>query len=100
MRSKMMFLVLFMLSFNVFHDSFIALIDKSEHANILQYADEQSPSSECDEFTKMHKMFHFMAIVTSIKNVQVQFAKRENIPHILVQYTPPYKKTSYKPPTV
>lgn len=100
MRSKIIFIVLFMLSLNVFHDSFISLIDKSVHANILHYADDQSSSLECDEFTKIHNMFHFMAIVNLSKNAQVQFAKRETIPHIVVQYTPPYKKTSYKPPTV
>ncbi len=100
MRSKIIFTLLFMLSFSVFHDSFISLLDINEHTEIVHYMNDESPSSDCAEFNEIHSMFHFMAIVTPHKESQIQFAKRETIPHLLAQYTPPLKKTSYKPPTV
>ena len=99
MQSKIIFTLLFMLSFSVFHDSVISLLDKNEHTEIVHYMSDEAPSSECAEFNEMHSMFHFMAIVTPYKESQVQLAKRETIPHLLAQYTPPLKKTSYKPPT-
>lgn len=99
MRSKIIFTLLLMLSFSVFHDSFISLLDKNEHTMIVHYEGDETASSECAEFNEIHSMFHFMAIVTSYKENQIQTAKRETIPHLLAQYTPPLKKTSYKPPT-
>jgi len=98
MQSKIIFIVLFMLSFSVFHDSFISFLDKSEHSEIAHYMSDEAPSSECTEFNEMHNMFHFMAIVTPLKNSHIQLAKREDIPHLIIQYTPPLEKTSYKPP--
>ena len=100
MQSKIIFVVLFMLSFSVFHDLFISLIEKDEHTNIVHYMSDEAPSPECAEFNEMHSMFHFMAIVTTYTNTQIQLAKIESIPHLLLQYTSPFEKTSYKPPIV
>ena len=99
MQSKIIFTLLFMLSFSVFHDSFISLLEKNEHTEVVHCMSDKAPSTECAEFNEMHSMFHFMAIVTPYKESQIQLAKRETIPHLLAQYTPPLKKTSYKPPT-
>lgn len=98
MQSKIIFTVLIMLSFSIFHDSFISLLEKGEHTNIVHYLDAEAPSEECAEFNEMHSMFHFMAIVESYTSDQVYIAQKETIPHLLIQYTPPIKKTSYKPP--
>ena len=100
MQSKIVFVVLFMLSFSVFHDSFISLIEKHEHTDIVHYMSDEVPSSESAEFNEMHSMFHFMAIMTTYKNTQVLLAKIESIPHLLIQYTSPFEKTSYKPPII
>jgi len=100
MRSKIIYVVIFMLSFSAFHDSLISLIDTSEHKDIVHYVYDDAPSAECNEFNEIHNMFHFMAIVSSSKNIQIQFAKNEAIPHLLIQYTSPLTRTSYKPPIV
>ena len=100
MQSKIIFVVLFMLSFSVFHDSFISLIEKNEHTDIVHYMSDEAPSPECVEFNEMHSMLHFMAILTTYKEMQVQLAKTKSIPHLLIQYTSPLEKTSYKPPIV
>lgn len=100
MRTKIIYVVIFMLSFSVFHDSFISLIDTSKHKDIVHYVNDDISNAECSEFNEIHNMFHFMAIVSSSKNTQMQFAKSEAIPHLLVQYTSPLTRTSYKPPIV
>lgn len=100
MQSKIIFVVLIMLSFSTFHDSFISLLDKNEHTPVVQYINDNATSSECTEINKIHSMFHFMAIVTTYKNNQIQLPKRESIPHLLVQHSPPVQKTSLKPPIV
>ena len=100
MQSKIIFVVLFMLSFSVFHDSFISLIEKSEHTDIVHYMSNEAPSTECTEVNEIHSMFHFMAIMTPYKNTQVLLTKIESIPHLLIPYTSHFEKTSYKPPII
>ena len=94
MQSKIIFVILFMLSFNVLHDSIMPLIEK----DITHYVNDTLPDNESVEFNEIHSMFHFMAIVTSVKNIHIPLAKQENIPHLVIQYAPPLEKTSYKPP--
>jgi hypothetical protein len=89
-----------MLSFSIFHDTFISLIEKSEHTGIAHYISDEAPSSECTKFNEIHSMFHFIAIVTTYKEIQVQLTKIENIPHRFMHYTSPFQKSSYKPPIV
>jgi len=98
MRSKIIFLILFMLSFTIFHDSLMPLIEKNKHTDVAHYLSDTAPTQECADFNEIHSMFHFMAIVTPSKNTQMQFAKRETIPHVSLEYSPPLEKTSYKPP--
>ena len=98
MQSKIIFTVLLMLSFSVFHDSFLSLLEKSDHTDLVHYMGSEAASEECAEFNEMHNMFHFMAIVESYTNDQIYVEQKETIPHLLIQYTPPLKKTTYKPP--
>ena len=94
MQSKIIFVILFMLSFNILHDSVMPLIEQ----DCTHYVDNTLSDGNSVEFNEIHNMFHFMAIVAPLKNSHVQLAKRENIPHLIIQYTPPLEKTSYKPP--
>lgn len=98
MQSKITFVVLFMLSFSVLHDSFLSLLDKGEHISTVHHMSDTVLSSECTELDEIHNIFHFMAIVTLSKNTQLHFAKEETTSHLTTKYTPPLKKTSYKPP--
>lgn len=98
MQSKIIFVVLFMLSFSIFHDSFISLLDKNEHTSSVHHMSDKIHTSESTELNEIHNIFHFMAIVTPRKNTQIHFAKKETIPHLTTKHTPPIKKTSYKPP--
>lgn len=98
MRSKVVFVVLFMLSFTVLHDSFISLVEKNVHANTVHCMGDEAPSSDCKAFDTMHGMLHFVAIVIPLSSMQIEFAKKEHILHFLTRYTPPLVKTSNKPP--
>lgn len=98
MQSKLVFVMLFMLSFSVFHDSFISLIEKEEHTSIVHYMNDQAPSSECADFNEIHNMFHFMAIMTMYQNAQLDLETKQNIAHRFINYTPPLEETSHKPP--
>ena len=100
MRSKIMVVLLFMLFFTLLHDSFISLVEKNDHVSSIHCIGDKAPSSDCKELNKIHGMFHFIAIVTPYSSVQVEFAKKEYMPHYLVRYTPPFLKTSNKPPIV
>lgn len=100
MRSKTVLILLFILSFNILHDSFIMIVEQNEHAGITHYVDSEKLSPECNELNEIHNMFHFMAII-AIRNEKVMMPpKKERLTHYLLQYSPPHTQTSYKPPIV
>ena len=98
MQSKVIFVVLIMLSFSAFHDSFFSILDKNKHTDVMQYMSDKTISSECTELNEVHSMFHFIAIVSTDYSHKLQLVKRENIPHCIIEYTSPLEETSYKPP--
>ena len=100
MQSKIVFIIIFMLSFSTFHDSFLSILDKNEHTDVAHYIYDKSTSTECTELNDIHNMLHFMAILEDYQNEQLEFGERETIPHLVIQYSPPLEKTSYKPPIV
>jgi hypothetical protein len=99
-RSKIIFVVLFVLSFSIFHDTLMPLLEKNIHTDTVHYVSDNAPTKECADLNKIHSMLHFMAIVMPTKDSNPHFAKSETIPHLLVNYTPPLEKTSHKPPIV
>ena len=98
MQSKVIFVVLIMLSFSAFHDSFFSILDKNKHTDVVHYMSDKAMSSECTELNEIHSMLHFMAIISTGYSNKLQLLKRETIPHNIIPYTSPLDKTSYKPP--
>lgn len=98
MQSKVIFVVLIMLSFSAFHDSFFSILDKNKHTDIVHYMSDKTISSECTELNEIHNMLHFMAIISTDYSHKLQLVMRETIPHSVITYTSPLEKTSYKPP--
>ena len=98
MKSKIIFTLLFMLSFNTFHDYIITLIDKSDHTSFVQGVEKTFPVSDTVDAEKIHSMFHFIAIMIPCHNDKIHFAKKDTIVHSLQEYTSPFKRSSYKPP--
>ena len=98
MQSKVIFVVLFMLSFSAFHDSFFSILDQNKHTDVVHYMSDKAMSSECTELNEIHGMLHFMAIISTDYSHKLQLVMREVIPHNVIPYTSPLEKTSFKPP--
>jgi len=96
MRAKIVFLVVFMLSFVIVHDTVLALIDQNQKV-------VASISSDCDTVSKtsmnthqMHSMFHFYGY--GFKSSMDMVLNRQSIAYYTQEYILPYKKSIIKPP--
>ncbi len=98
MRSKIIFVVLFMLTFTIMHDSVINIIQKSDHSSLMHYVNIDVVSQECADIHETHSMFHFVGLIMPYKSTFVQLQKEKTLSHNLLQYTLLQKETSYKPP--
>jgi len=98
MRSKVIFVVLFMLSFTVMHDTVMNMIQTDEPTSISHYVNTNVPTQECADIHEVHSMFHFVGLMMPYKSTFVQFQKEKMLSQDLLQYALPYKETSYKPP--
>jgi len=91
-------LLLFSLFFNISHASMIAAEDNCQHETTHEYVTEQSQSSDCGDLCDIHHLFHFTAILhtplfnfTPLK-LQTNFMQKTTF------YSPPFQKTSIRPP--
>jgi len=100
MRSKIIFVVLFMLTFTVMHDTVMNIVVKNDHMSISHYVSMDVPSQECGDIHEVHSMFHFVGLILSHKSTFVLLQKEKMLSQYLLQYTLPHKETSYKPPIV
>jgi len=98
MRSKVIFVVLFMLTFTVMHDSVMNIVQTDEPTPVSHYMSMDIPSQECGDIHEVHSMFHFVGLVIPYNNTFVQLQKEKMLSQDLLRYTLPYKETSYKPP--
>lgn len=98
MHTKMLLIVILLLSFNILHDSFIVMLDKSTHTDVAYYSNSEAPVQECDNLGEIHKIFHQMAIMTTEKSGWIRFQKENILMSNLLQYSPPHAKSAYKPP--
>jgi len=92
------FLLLFSFFFNIAHASIIATEDTCQHETAHEYISEQAHATDCGDLCELHYLFHFMAIISTItihfdvKHDKTLLAEKPTL------YTPPFKKTSIKPP--
>jgi len=63
MQSKIIIILILMLSFSAFHDSFFPFIEKHGDHYLVQDMKDSATSIECSEFNEIHCMLHFMAII-------------------------------------
>jgi len=100
MQSKIIFLVLFMLSFTVMHDTVINILDNNENVPVTQYANADSQTQDIADIHDMHGMFHFIALITPLTPPQVALQSMNILSVYLLQYTLPHYQSSNKPPIV
>ena len=98
MKSKVIYVVLFMLAFTVMHDSVMNIVQTDEHTGISHYVNADATVQEYTEINEVHNMFHFVGLMIPYKGTFAQLQKEKTLSHNLLQYTIPYKETSYKPP--
>lgn len=99
MRSKITLFLVFILSFVVFHDSFITLVDKKEQVYVITQAEHPSSLSQHDtNIHEIHNMFHIIAILTLDSMLVLPFNASQNIISPNAQKAFSYHKTIIKPP--
>ncbi len=92
------FLLLFALFFNISHASFFAIEDDCHHETATEYVMEQTQASDCGDLCDMHHLFHFMAIVSTLDISFCALTKQAQVTEKTTPYTPPFQKTTIKPP--
>jgi hypothetical protein len=93
-------ILLVTLLFSIAHASIIAIEDDCDHASVHEYILEQSSPSDCGDLCDMHHLFHFMAIIESVKSeVYTAFPLLE-LRYKIAIYTSPFSQTFIQPPIV
>ncbi|MEN8304028.1 MAG: hypothetical protein ABFQ64_08145 [Campylobacterota bacterium] len=100
MQIKIIFFVLFMLSFTVMHDTMMNIVQPNEKSSISNYVKANVTSQESNDIQEVHSMFHFVGYIIPYKNSFALLQKEKILSYALLQHTPPHKETSYKPPIV
>ncbi|SFV71647.1 hypothetical protein MNB_SV-13-871 [hydrothermal vent metagenome] len=100
MHKIITFMLLFMLSFSMAHDSVISLLKHEKYPNISQINIDLTLDKSCEGFNEIHNMFHFMAIVTAIKTYYPHFPTNIILQTLTTQAPSPLQESAYKPPIV
>jgi len=99
MRSKITFFLVFILSFVIFHDSFLALLDKKEQFYVITQTEHPTSLSQQDKnIHEIHNMFHIVAILTLHSVLVPPFKEPRNILYPELQKIFCYNQTIIKPP--
>lgn len=91
-------ILLLSLLFNITHASMIAIEDDCHHESAHEYVMEQAQATECGDLCDMHHLFHFMAIINTSHIYFDTLTQQEKIMQSSTLYTPPFKKTTFRPP--
>ncbi len=98
MRSKIIFVVLFMLTFTVMHDTVINIVQINDNISISHYASSDLSSQGCTDIHEVHSIFHFVGLIMPYKSTLIQLQKEKTLSYNLLRYSLLHKETSYKPP--
>ena len=100
MRSRTIYVLLFVISFSIMHDTFISLLHPTDDTQTTQCNESTHMVNSVMDIHEIHNMFHFLAVMSE-KNV---FFDNHHISNIsssnVFLYTSPYKKRSSRPPIV
>ncbi len=96
MRSKIIFFLLFMLSFVILHDS---LLEKKGQTSLITQAEYPSSLSQKDtKIQEIHKMFHIVVILAQNSMPSSTFKDSKSIKSPDLKKKFYYYKTIIKPP--
>jgi len=92
------FLLLFSLFFNIAHATVIAMEEDCHHDSVSEYVLDTHVDDDCGDLCELHHLFHFMAILdTSLIDFNISMIATKLI-QVSLQYCPPFKQTTIKPP--
>ncbi|PHS32900.1 MAG: hypothetical protein COA92_06025 [Sulfurovum sp.] len=98
MKKKLLqFLLLFTLFFHIVHDTVLAE-EMDTSTSIHTYVQEQISFSQSSDICDYHHIFHFMAIIEKTYLSLSTPTLKSKVLHQKTFYTPPFQKTSIKPP--
>lgn len=92
------FLLLLSLFFNISHASLMAMEDDCHHETAEEYVLEQTQATDCGDLCDVHHLFHFMAIISTSNISFCTLSKQAQVTEKTTLYTPPFHKTTIKPP--
>lgn len=98
MQSKIIFLVLFMLSFTVMHDTLICMIDDNKGLPVSEYVKNTKQINDVSEVQEMHDIFHFIALVSGTYISLEPLKSGNTFSGYVFQYALLSLKNSTKPP--
>jgi len=100
MQSKIIFLMLFMISFNMMHDTVIHILDDNAKLSLSEYIQNMKQTSDVQDMQNIHDMFHFIALIP-VMHISLKPLKARNIfSAYVLQYTLISLNKHTKPPIV
>ena len=99
-QSNIVLVLILMLSFTTFHDTLLPLIDKHEHTYVANDQGDTSVTLQYNNCSETHSLMHYTAIMQDDASSQLEFEKNSIITHLSIEYSPPHKVTTKKPPIV
>ncbi len=100
MRIKVVFLLLFVLSFTVMHDTVIHLMQGDDTKLVTHYATPDQQVDDVVDVHDLHSMFHFVALVTHQTPLLEIPQSIQQLQSYTLQYAPAHQESSIKPPIV
>lgn len=98
MRNKTIYVLLFVMTFTIMHDTFISLLHPKEMSHTIHCNVHEDIMQEMVDTHSIHSMFHFSAVMVeeyiSFENIY----KSKISSYYTFFYTPPYKDRAQKPP--
>lgn len=98
MRSNIVFLIVFMLSFVTVHDMVFAVIDQNKKINVTSSKQISLVSKQSIDIHQIHHLCHYVAVVsTEIPLISVDYQSQTIVYHT-IEHLLPHKKSLIKPP--
>ena len=98
MRSKIVFLVVFMLSFVIVHDTVLTVIDQNKKIDTVASVDSGMALEQSTDIHQIHNLCHFVALVCREISPASVPCKHQTVAYYVPEHILPYNKSLIKPP--
>ena len=101
MQSKIIILLICMLSFAIVHDTILAMMDQKEKSVVTLSTSKNllvKSHESADPYQSIHKMYHFVALVSSEPTLEEIYIETKPIAYRRPCLPHPYCQCMIKPP--